>query len=82
MDWIRVLILVGSWAIIPLHLYTFWRVTHQLQVWRSAEDERVTRWRSDMIQATKLLEECQHLRHQAEISLAMARQARNEATEQ
>lgn len=74
-DLMRVLILIGTWIIIPLHLWTFYRSTRQNQIWREAEDERVARWRDDMIRAARLLEEAQHLRHQAEISLAMARQS-------
>ena len=76
-DWLEAFRLLGTfliWAIFPLQLFSIWKGQHQLQRWQAAEDARVTRWSSDMAAAMKLLEECSHLRAQAEVSLAMARQ--------
>jgi hypothetical protein len=75
LDVMRILILIGTWVIIPLHLWTFWKVMRQIQIWREAEDSRIVRWREDMATSSRLLQECENLRHQAEISLAMARQS-------
>jgi hypothetical protein len=75
LDLIRLLVLVGTWAIIPLHVWTYYRVMRQLQSWRDAEDARAIRWRADLTAAARVLEECSNLRHQAEVSLALARRA-------
>ena len=72
-DLIRLLVLVGTWTIIPLHIWTYYRVMRQLQIWRDAEDARAIRWRADLAASAKVLEECTHLRYQAEAALAMAR---------
>jgi hypothetical protein len=72
-DLIRLLVLVGTWAIIPLHIWTYYKVMRQLQAWRDAEDARAIRWRADLATSAKILTEAQDLRHQAEVSLALAR---------
>lgn len=76
LDWLgvfRFVMFVGTWAIFPLNLWTYYKVMNQLQTWRDAEDARVIRWRADLAASAKVLEECTHLRYQAEAALAMAR---------
>lgn len=73
-DIVRLLVLVGTWLIIPVHLWTYYRVMDRLRAWREAEDARVAIWKADLDKAAALLEECSHLRIQAEIALAQARQ--------
>lgn len=78
LDWLylfRIAMFIGTWAIFPLNLWTYYKVMRQLQSWRDAEDARVIRWRADLTTAAKILTEAQDLRHQAEVSLALARRA-------
>jgi F0F1-type ATP synthase membrane subunit b/b' len=75
-DWLEPFRLVGTlllWVIVPLQLYALHHGRRLHQRWEEAERARTARWQKDMEDAEKLRDEATHLRHQAEISLAMAR---------
>jgi hypothetical protein len=81
--WIEALRIIAIPTILLLLPLMLWQIhrTHRLhQRWqesedarRESEDARRERWQGDINSAAKLLEECSHLRAQAEVSLAMAR---------
>lgn len=73
-DWIRVIAVCLIWLIFPLQLWTLYRASRLHKVWHEGEAARTARWRRDMEAAEKLHEEAGHLRAQAEVALAQARQ--------
>lgn len=72
------------WLMCPVLLWSAWTTRRQWRLWRqweAAEVARRVQWRQDMEAAGKMyeaagkqLEEAGHLRVQAEIALAQARQ--------
>ena len=82
-DWLEPIRLIGTlllWVIVPLQLWELHRSHRQHRRWEEAEISRTARWQKDMEDAEKMREEAEHLRQQAEVSLALARrQALNTA---
>lgn len=73
-DWVRVIAVFLIWMIAPLQIWMIWRSHHQHRTWMLGEEARAARWKRDMEAAAKLHEEAGHLRAQAEVALAQARQ--------
>lgn len=73
-DWVRVIAVVLIWLMFPLQLWTLHRSHRQHKQWQEGEDARRERWKRDMEAAAQLHEEASHLRAQAEVALAQARQ--------
>lgn len=73
-DWVRVVAVFLIWLMAPLQVWMIWRSHRQHKTWCEGEDARAARWKRDMEAASKLHEEAGHLRAQAEVALAQARQ--------
>jgi hypothetical protein len=86
-DWMLPLRMVATfliWLMCPVLLWSAWSTRQQWRIWRQWEAEeaaRRERWKVDMEAAArlhdtagKLYEEASHLRAQAEVALAQARQ--------
>jgi hypothetical protein len=73
-DWVRVVAVMLIWVIFPLQLWTIHRFQRLYRQWQAGEEARLARWKRDMEAAAKLHEEASHLRAQAEVALAQARQ--------
>lgn len=80
-DWVRVIAVFLIWLMAPLQIWMIWRSHHQHKTWMLDEEARKARWLRDMEAAAKLHEEAGHLRAQAEVALAQARQQVLRATE-
>jgi hypothetical protein len=75
-DWLEPIRLIGTfliWVILPVQLWSLHRGHLQYQKWQESEEAHMARWKSDMETAVRLLEECSHMRAQAEVALAQAR---------
>lgn len=83
-DWlvpIRIIAVFLIYATFPVVLWSLHRQRRQHsewlaqhRAWVEAEHGRMIRWKTDMDAASKMREEAYHLRAQAEVALAQARQ--------
>ena len=81
MEPLRIVAVFLIWLTFPVVLWLLhhqrrqhaeWLAQHR--AWVEAEHGRMIRWRTDMDAASKMREEAYHLRAQAEVALAQARQ--------
>jgi hypothetical protein len=76
-DWLEPFRLIGTllvWLIFPAQLWSIYFNRKQYQQWAEDEAARRERWTKDMQAITAMREEAYHLRAQAEVALAQARQ--------
>lgn len=73
----RIIALCMIWMMFPLQVWSVWRSMRQFKRWAADEERRLERWRRDMDDAGRMREEAFHLRAQAEVALAQARQQIN-----
>jgi hypothetical protein len=73
-DWVRVVAVVLIWLMFPLMLWSVHRTYRLHQRFQEGEEARRERWQQDLAAACKMREEAYHLRAQAEVALAQARQ--------
>lgn len=78
---LRIVAVFLIWLMFPLQLWSAHRSYRQHKEWLrqhrdwvEAEHARMVRWKTDMDAASKMREEAYHLRAQAEVALAQARQ--------
>jgi DNA relaxase NicK len=81
MDPIRIVAVFLIWLTFAVVLWLLYRQhkqhadwLKQHRAWVEAEHVRMIRWKTDMDAASKMREEAYHLRAQAEVALAQARQ--------
>lgn len=79
-DWLEYIRIGGAllvWVVLPLQIWSTVRSYRQFKAWEAGEEARLARWKRDMDDAGRMREEAFHLRAQAEIALAQARQQMN-----
>jgi hypothetical protein len=77
LEYIRIGGALLVWVVLSIQLWSLYHARRQYLRQEADEQDRRERWKRDMDDAAKLREEAFHLRAQAEIALAQARQQMN-----